>query len=618
MRKLRPELFFLIAVLGAGLWSAVITPLGAGFDEDAHLARVWQIAHGEMIPNRQGSADGFPSGFLGVSYHLYKNMTPVSIGMWARQFEVKIDPSETISFPTRSPYFPLMYIPQALVMRLVLLLFRAPAAILYYLARLSYLALYAGLTFAAIRSLPHGRWLLTVLALSPMAITQASTVTPDAVDNAGAFLFTAWALRLASMGDVPMSDRDFRKTIILIILVCTLKPTTPALLLLLLLVPRRVVGSDKRRAILVSAALSAFLLLSVGWDVVLGRTVGFGSAELHIDPVAQLLGILSAPLAFAHVLGRTLLSALPRVMTEWVGVAPYGAWDLPAVIYVLYPMLLLYTMLSEPSGHDLTLHRRIRLGSIFAVGAGTIIVLVYLQFNPVGSPLIAGIQGRYFIGVSPLLVLCLVPVKPLVRGSRTAVALASFLTLGIWMAAASLSYHIACGESYYRFGLCYLPKYRNWNPPGSRVLPVGGTHVVSQDFVAECDNLTEVRVWTRNNEMAPVAGLEISLAGEASDEVLALGTFNRATIPNDGWLHMTFSPIRNSKKERFSITLRPLDHLVGQAIGVASSRTDEYFEGHVRLDGEDLDGDLLFQYGCRVGLASLLPQTGPYSGGTNP
>ena len=75
MRKLRPELFFLIAVLGAGLWSAVITPLGAGFDEDAHLARVWQIAHGEMIPNKQGSADGFPSGFLGVSYHLYKNMT---------------------------------------------------------------------------------------------------------------------------------------------------------------------------------------------------------------------------------------------------------------------------------------------------------------------------------------------------------------------------------------------------------------------------------------------------------------------------------------------------------------------------------------------------------------
>ena len=465
MRRLRPEFFFLIAVLGAGLWSAVFTPLGAGFDEDAHLARVWQIAHGEMIPNRQGSADGFPSGFLDVSYHLYKNMTPVSIGMWARQFEVKIDPSETIRFPTRSPYFPLMYIPHALVMRLVLLLSRAPAAIHYYLARLACLALYAGLTFAAIRSLPHGKWLLTVLALSPMAITQASTVTPDAIDNAGAFLFTAWALRLASMGDIPMSDRDFRKTIILIILVCTLKPTTPVLLLLLLLVPRRVVGSDKRRAILVAAALSAFLLLSVGWDVILGRNVGFGSAELHLDPVAQIMGILSAPLAFAQVLGRTLLSALPRIMTEWVGVAPYAAWDLPAVIYILYPMLLLYTMLSEPSGCDLTLQRRIRLGSIFAVGAGTIIVLVYLQFNPVGSPLIAGIQGRYFIGVSPLLLLCLVPVKPLVRGSTTAVALASSLTLGIFLAAASLSYHIACGEVLLPIRLVLLAEIQELESP---------------------------------------------------------------------------------------------------------------------------------------------------------
>ena len=344
------------------------------------------------------------------------------------------------------------------------------------------------------------------------------------------------------------------------------------------------------------------------WDSWLRGTSPRSRCSDHGHPIGA-AGFCGGP-------GRTLLSALPRIMTEWVGVAPYAAWDLPAVVYVLYPMLLLYTMLSEPVGYDLTLQRRIHWVPSSRAGAGTIIVLVILQFNPVGSPLIVGSRAAtlspchhscccVWFPSSPLSVDQQRPLRS-PRPSPWASLLPPLLSPTTLPAAVPCMSDSACAT---------CRDFRTGIRPGARCFPSEALTLSHRISSPSATTSPRYACGPRNNAMAPAAGLQISLAGEFSHEVLAVGTFNRATIPNDGWLHMTFSPIRNSKKERFSISLRPVDHLLGQAIGVASSRTDEYFEGQARRDGEDLDGDLLFQYGCRVGLAGLLPQATSHTRG---
>lgn len=548
----------------------------------------------------------FPAAFLRVSYRQYPNMTPVSLGMWARLLEVRVDATDMAMHRTRSIYFPLLYAPQGLVMVLVLRALDAPVAVLYYVARLTSLAIYAVLVFFAIRRIPYGKWLLTILGLSPMAMTQASIVSPDAMDNGGAFVFTAWVLSLDAMQPAELTSRDFTKTLLLVVFLACLKPTTPVLLLLLLALPRDGLGSFGRRIGLAVTAALSFLVVSVGWNVVMGMTVGVNSPLPGVDSAAQLRGMVSSPLAYARVLGATLRTTLPRYLEEWVGVPGYAAWQMPSVIYILYPGLVLYVLLSEAAGPSLSPKRRALLVSTFAAAALAIGSLMYMAFNPVGAPLIAGIQGRYFIGIAPLLLMALLPTRPLLKRSTPVVVLSSAVLLSLVLTASSLAYHMACGDAWFHRGLCYLPKYKNWAPDISRTLQVSETHFAAQDFTAECGNLTQIRLWTRNQESSPDAGIEVSVLDATSREPLAVGTFKAPEVPEGGWLHLDVPVVAHSKKQSFFIYVRPLNPERPQALGVAYMTTNEYYEGRAWYDGDDLYGDLIFQYACVTGLERLL------------
>lgn len=612
MKILRPHNFFLIVVLLAGSANAIATPLGAGFDEDTHLARLWEIAQGELIPNRLLSqGDSFPAAFLDVSYRQYKNMTPVSLDMWANLIKVEVDPADVVAHRTRSIYFPLLYLPQGLLMLLVLLVFDAPVAVLYYLTRLTCLALYAGLAYAGIRIIPFGKWLLTVLALAPMAVIQASIITPDAFDNGFAFLFIAWILYCSSLGGRSLSRREFTLTLAVVVLGCMLKPTTPLLLLILLLIPRSALGERKRGWILAWTAVLAFLLFTIGWNVIMGITVGVNSPLPGVDAAAQLRNALAFPGTFASAVWNTLTTQLPRYLIEWIGVTGYAAWQMPALIYVLYPALVLYTLLAEGSEVRLSPIKRSLLGLTFLASAAAIAAILYLGFNPVGSMVIAGIQGRYFIGTAPLLLFALIPTRPLFRKSTVVIMSVSAMVLGVVVAASLLAYHVACGDSWFHRGLCYLPKYKNWGPARSPSLSVNRDQFLAQDFVPECDNLEVVRVWSRTPASATGAQVGLSLLDAETEEALAHSKLSLSLAPANGWLEFAFPGIAASKKQHYLLKIEPLGATDEGGLAVVYYETDEYFEGHAWLNGDDLDGDLVFQYGCRVGLERVISPVAP-------
>ena len=54
----------------------------------------------------------------------------------------------------------------------------------------------------AIRLIPFGKWILLVLALSPTALFQAATISPDAISNGIGFLFIAGSLWAAERKEI--------------------------------------------------------------------------------------------------------------------------------------------------------------------------------------------------------------------------------------------------------------------------------------------------------------------------------------------------------------------------------------------------------------------------------
>ena len=79
MKKIKPELFFSILILVVGIFLVFVTPIGAGFDEDTHLGRIWEMSKGVIIPNQYLSQGPYyPYAFYQLFYRQDVNLSPLS------------------------------------------------------------------------------------------------------------------------------------------------------------------------------------------------------------------------------------------------------------------------------------------------------------------------------------------------------------------------------------------------------------------------------------------------------------------------------------------------------------------------------------------------------------
>jgi len=605
MRLSRPENHFLLVILLAGLLAVIVTPFGAGFDEETHLARIWEMSAGVLLPNSLlGEGEHYPRAFYDLSYRQYKNLTPVSRDMWVRQLEVRIDPADQMAYETRSVLFPLVYAPQALLMALLARVLDAPVSLTYYLLRASYLALYAALVFLAIRLIPTGKWILTILALSPASIVLASTISPDSTTLGVAILLLAWVLRLSNREPSPLTRKEIMLTLGLVVLVSSMKIAVLFVGVLLLL-RLRDFSSRRAGAAFVVVVLSLVAAMFVVWTYSVSLQTEFAPAIEAADPLAQARYLLVHPGEFAGVVWGNLVTQAGRYLQEMIGVSGYAYWKMPSIVYWLYPMLVLLALLSDGAGTTLDRRRRVILLGVGLAHSLGVMMVLYLTLSPVGSPAIVGIQGRYFLPGLPYLLLGLAPATPVIRRVETPMRIVSAGIALVAVVALGLVYHVVCGENYYTGGLCHLPKYKNWDPAAGAALTVGGDHRITQDFEAACNQLTEIRVWIADRGSSPAESVLVELKEADGGASIASEVVRRDELISGDWLRLGFPPVPDSDRRRFEVSIRPGDPQRQQAIAVGWTETDEYFEGRAALDGDDLHGDLIFQYGCRVGLEAL-------------
>ncbi len=183
-----------------GLVAALATPLSAGYDEETHFIRAWEMAHLYFVPNEKlGAQLPFPAVYWDLSYRRQPLVEAVQPGFWARYGSLGLEARDYMyaNVETRSVYSPLLLLPQALTLRLLGLKLHWPALPVYYACRIVGLLCYLLLGWFAVRMLPFGKWLLAVLIVSPMAVFQAATISADTISNGIGFLFVAATLALA-------------------------------------------------------------------------------------------------------------------------------------------------------------------------------------------------------------------------------------------------------------------------------------------------------------------------------------------------------------------------------------------------------------------------------------
>ncbi len=599
-----PEIFVILVLLILGTIGSLIIPISAGYDEETHLIRAWEMAHLAFVPNDQLAKLPFPAIYWDLSYRRQPIVEAVPFGSYDKEAGLKLDAYDYVytNVETRSVYFPALLLPQALVLRYMGLSLQLPALTVYYACRLIGLLSYLLLCWLAVRLIPFGKWPLALLVTAPMALFQASTISADTISNGIGFLFLGASLAMASREEIHWKEWGWLVALFALLFMAKVNLVFLAFLPFLLLTPSRF-KMKYGYALLAAAALVLLIVEIGGWNLV--AYARYTKALEGADPKGQLFFILSSPLKFAGVIFQDMRLNTLSYLQGWLGVYGYDYWPVPTLTYWLIPIALIASLwlpAQQPAPDRKT---RIVLVLLFILGYLLTLVSLYLAINPVSSASIAGVQGRYFVPVLPLLILALVSL-PLPAAWRIPIfipAAAALAGLALFMGGMLLSYRVACGSQYYRLDLCYQPQYKNWAPETNSSPAISLGMSLSQEIIPECDGMTVMRVWINSNGTDPAGQTSLTLTDEGQNKVLVQQTYSNSSLPNDSWLSLNFPVDWQSQNKLYLLSLR------GSSPGgvqVAYSTRPEYSSGKLYENGTPNKQDMIFQYGCVAGLQRLL------------
>lgn len=406
-----PVFFVLVVGVIFGGSMVFLTPPFNAPDELGHWRRSYHCSLGQVYASRKGDMVGCELPTL-LSEIYVTTVSPaqtdaelrISAEKLRKALAIPLDPARVQFFPfvPMARYSPVPYLPAAAAIAMGRQAGLGPLN-LFYLGRAGTLTGYLLLVAAAVWLMPVHRWTLVLLALMPMSIFLAASLSPDALSIALLFLGIAMILRL-----VLRPQKAGRGSLWLLlgvlVLVGLAKPGYVAISLLCMLIPKEKF-SDPRQGWWIRGLLVGLpLAVSVAWIVSLP---GLFSVPVRpsADMKAQAQWMLEHPWTYTQLMMEKI--------TEWklysrvIATLGWNSVFFKGVYYTIYWAALLASAVLDGGRDDLRLPIGTRIASVavYFLIMIAIATLTYLTWHDVGTLELSGIQSRYFVPILPLLLL---------------------------------------------------------------------------------------------------------------------------------------------------------------------------------------------------------------------
>ena len=409
---LKPENAFLCIAVTFGILLVFITPPFQTPDEPAHFYRAFQISEFKIMPQKQENKVG---GELPVSL---KNTVEKSMGsvtfyperkvsipeiLLALNIQLNSHKREFLEFSNTARYSPVAYIPQTLGIILGKL-FNSSPVFLMYLGRLFNMVFWVFFVYFAIKLTPVSKWLFFLLALTPMSMFISASLSADVLTNGTAFLLISLILKY-SLDDNAGLDKSNLLSIFLLSVVLSLTKQIYFLIpFMFLIIPVKKIGSKtKYFAIFFSLIFVSLFAVSIWFLAIKDIIVPLKS---DISTIQQATYVFNNPMKFLEISIKTLSSK--KFISHFIGQLGWLDTEMSWFFLLPYFFMLIFTALTDNTGDKIltSKHKMIMAAALFA----SIILIClsqYLTWTPVGRTRIQGIQGRYFIPLSPMIFLLL-------------------------------------------------------------------------------------------------------------------------------------------------------------------------------------------------------------------
>ncbi|MGB8982448.1 MAG: DUF2142 domain-containing protein [Anaerolineales bacterium] len=606
-RMARVEIALLLILLLFGIPMLVLIPPGAGYDEEDHLVRVWELSAFSFIPGRMPPRElNYPTIFRDFAYRQQGTTGVITSDFWQAYARAALNEYGFVhrEINTKSVYAPALLLPQGIAMYLLGRRADLPALPVFYACRLAGLLSYLILIWLAVHWMPFGKWILLILAVSPMALFQAATLTPDAISNGIGFLFIAGCLKISEARQIGWKEFGILVSLIFLLFLTKLN-LIPLILLPFLLVPAGRFAQKRIYVSLLITTMLLFLIEVVGWNLI---------ATAQADPLLandanladQLRYIASHPFAFLGTLFRDFLTNGPAYFWSWINGYGYYYWTPPTLVSILFLLGLVLVLWNESTREHLNTKVRGILILVFAAGYAATILSLYLTFTAVGSDEVLGVQGRYFVPLALLLFLALsgltwkAPLLSL-KGAAVLVSLALLLnTAGI-----ALAFHVPCGTTYYQLGLCYRPLYRDFSSETRLSPPVSAETSLTQEIPVSCNGFAEVRVLLNPSKKGDHGNTRFILQDAAGTRTLLDTSIANDQISTQDWYPLPFEPDWHSAGEQYLLTISGTNTPAGQGLKLLYSPGSSPDGGSLTENGKPMQESIVLQYGCAAGLQKI-------------
>lgn len=436
VRRPCPEyIAFGVIFLLCGLLYLFAVPMLQVSDEPQHYLRSYEIAVGQS-PKKisDGSVGDYLPGNLIPEQFAEPATTNYGQLLSAAGERIDRDHLEEYAFPGAALYSPFTYLPQVLGIWLANL-FSDHALLLLYAGRLSTLIVVTLLTALAVKLFPFSKQLPMLLLLIPIYVHKAGSMSADGFTLAILFLFLSYILHLQYATTGVLRARQIAVLYVLVFFLSQCKNVyLPVCLFFFVLSPARF-GSKRRYAAnligLVALAVAACLgWLAISYDYL---NVGYSSST------EQIRTILGDPFGYLMLMLRTLHHQFSGLLTQMMGIGlgVGGVRNSRAMIYGYLAAILLTALLVKRGRMELRQRRDSWLALLSAAG---VVVLtctaLFIQWTEPGSPMIVGLQGRYFLPVLFLVCIAIQQVTALERLRRRCdCAPFALLAMGVNLAA---------------------------------------------------------------------------------------------------------------------------------------------------------------------------------------
>lgn len=277
--------------------------------------------------------------------------------------------------------------------------------------RISNLFFYTIIIFHSIKMTPYYKKTMFLLAIMPMNLFLAASITYDTVIITMSFLLFAFVLKLLR-SKKSINWCDILIIMIITIFFCITKQVYATLLLVLFAVPMDRFKSKK------------FYITTISFISIVG-IIAFGSYQLILNRVLndyvsiwrdiqeqQITVILSHPIKFIAIIINSFMNFYDFYLVSFLGNLGQLDTNLPQIILIFFSIILLFTAIVEAGEiEELQIRRNMKIfamlgvfGAIYGCFAGIYIIWTGMM-KGVGCDFVDGFQGRYFIPLFLYLIL---------------------------------------------------------------------------------------------------------------------------------------------------------------------------------------------------------------------